>query len=147
MTKVGNTSILGITMNKFFLGNYLNHTNLLPFQSLSSTFSLTFYPFFISPSLSLSLYFSHFLSLPSLVSLVSLLYFENRILFPPRRASEMEKVKMEVGSGSGSSLSQRSRRRFSCLRLCHCGLPAKIRQAWTEKNPGRHFYGCPRFKV
>nr|VDD04011.1 unnamed protein product [Brassica rapa] len=55
----------------------------------------------------------------------------------------MEKVKMEVGSGSGSSLSQRSRRRFSCLRLCHCGLPAKIRQAWTEKNPGRHFYGCP----
>ncbi|CAH8357130.1 unnamed protein product [Eruca vesicaria subsp. sativa] len=60
----------------------------------------------------------------------------------------MEKVKMEVGSGSGSgsSLSQRSRR-FSCLRLCHCGLPAKIRQAWTDKNPGRHFYGCPRFKL
>ncbi|CAH8319992.1 unnamed protein product [Eruca vesicaria subsp. sativa] len=56
----------------------------------------------------------------------------------------MEKVKMEVGSGS--SFSQRSRR-FSCLRLCHCGLPAKIRQAWADKNPGRHFYGCLRFKL
>ena len=146
MTKVGNTSILGITMNKFFLGNYLNHTNLLPSQSLSSTFSLTFYPFFISPSLFLSI--SPPISSSPPLSRVSLpLYFENRILFPPRRASEMEKVKMEVGSGSGSSLSQRSRRRFSCLRLCHCGLPEKIRQAWTEKNPGRHFYGCPRFKV
>ncbi|KAJ4879949.1 hypothetical protein Rs2_06244 [Raphanus sativus] len=29
---------------------------------------------------------------------------------------------------------------------CLCGLPAKIDQAWTDKNPGRRFYGCVRFK-
>lgn len=156
MTKVGNTSILGITMNKFFLGNYL--ILILKSSKLSQPHKFTPLPkpfkyfqfdflslFHLSLSLSLSPISTP--SRSSLLSRVSLLYLENRILFPPpRRASEMEKLKMEVGSGSGSSLSQRSRQ-FSCLRLCHCGLPAKIRQAWTDKNPGRHFHGCPRFKV
>ncbi|CAH8392529.1 unnamed protein product [Eruca vesicaria subsp. sativa] len=45
---------------------------------------------------------------------------------------------MEVGSSS--------RGRNSGRRRCHCGLPAAISQAWTDKNPGRRFYGCPRFK-
>ncbi|RID56187.1 hypothetical protein BRARA_G03403 [Brassica rapa] len=30
--------------------------------------------------------------------------------------------------------------------LCYCGIPAKISQAWTEKNPGRRFYGCEKYK-
>ncbi|CDY20424.1 BnaC02g23920D [Brassica napus] len=48
---------------------------------------------------------------------------------------------MEVGSGS-SRRSQNSGRR-----LCFCGLPATVAQAWTDKNPGRRFYGCPRYKL
>ncbi|CAH8354332.1 unnamed protein product [Eruca vesicaria subsp. sativa] len=43
---------------------------------------------------------------------------------------------MEVGSSS--------RGRNSGRRRCQCGLPAAISQAWTDKNPGRRFYGCPR---
>ncbi|KAJ4885536.1 hypothetical protein Rs2_35629 [Raphanus sativus] len=31
--------------------------------------------------------------------------------------------------------------------LCHCGVPAKCAQAWTNKNPGRRFYGCVRWKT
>ncbi|KAG2328458.1 hypothetical protein Bca52824_011186 [Brassica carinata] len=27
------------------------------------------------------------------------------------------------------------------------GKPAKNSQAWTDKNPGRRFYGCERFKT
>ncbi|GKC42052.1 zinc finger, GRF-type containing protein [Tanacetum coccineum] len=26
---------------------------------------------------------------------------------------------------------------------CACGLEAVIRTSWTNRNPGRHFYGCP----
>ncbi|KAF8047165.1 hypothetical protein N665_0192s0006 [Sinapis alba] len=48
---------------------------------------------------------------------------------------------MEVGSGSSR------RRRNSGRKFCFCGLEANIRQAWTDKNPGRRFYGCPRYKV
>ncbi|KAJ4905301.1 hypothetical protein Rs2_19252 [Raphanus sativus] len=44
------------------------------------------------------------------------------------------------GDGSGSS------RQNSGRKLCFCRLDAKIRQAWTDKNPGRRFYGCPRYK-
>ncbi|KAG2300112.1 hypothetical protein Bca52824_036584 [Brassica carinata] len=46
------------------------------------------------------------------------------------------------GDGSGSS----RRRQNSGRKLCFCRLDAKIRQAWTDKNPGRRFYGCPRYK-
>ncbi|KAL0825823.1 hypothetical protein Bca101_049500 [Brassica carinata] len=46
------------------------------------------------------------------------------------------------GDGSGSS-----RRRQNGRKLCLCGLEAAITQAWTDKNPGRRFYGCQRFKV
>ncbi|KAL0741825.1 hypothetical protein Bca4012_083338 [Brassica carinata] len=30
--------------------------------------------------------------------------------------------------------------------LCFCGLEAKIYQAWTNKNPGRRFYGSVLYK-
>ncbi|KAL0681513.1 hypothetical protein Bca4012_048360 [Brassica carinata] len=30
--------------------------------------------------------------------------------------------------------------------LCYCGLVAKISQAWTDKNPGRRFYGGEKIK-
>ncbi|GKD34909.1 zinc finger, GRF-type containing protein [Tanacetum coccineum] len=26
---------------------------------------------------------------------------------------------------------------------CTCGLEAVIRTSWTNRNPGRRFYGCP----
>ncbi|CAH8313047.1 unnamed protein product [Eruca vesicaria subsp. sativa] len=48
---------------------------------------------------------------------------------------------MEVGSGSSS------KRQNSGQRRCHCDLPAMITQAGTDKNPGRRFYGCPRYKL
>lgn len=28
--------------------------------------------------------------------------------------------------------------------FCHCGLPVKQFTSWTETNPGRRFYRCPR---
>ena len=31
--------------------------------------------------------------------------------------------------------------------FCYYGLVAKISQAWKDKNPGRRFYGCEKFKV
>ncbi|KAG2299073.1 hypothetical protein Bca52824_035545 [Brassica carinata] len=47
---------------------------------------------------------------------------------------------MEIGLVSSR------RRRNSGRKLCFCGLEANITQAWTDKNPGRRFYGCPRYK-
>nr|VDD23434.1 unnamed protein product [Brassica oleracea] len=44
----------------------------------------------------------------------------------------------------GSSSSRKSRN--SGHKLCFCGLKASINQGWTDKNPARRFYGCPRFK-
>ncbi|KAJ4894573.1 hypothetical protein Rs2_21367 [Raphanus sativus] len=49
---------------------------------------------------------------------------------------------MMQGDGSGSSM----RRQNSGRKLCFCRLDAEIRQAWTDKNPGRRFYGCPCYK-
>ncbi|KAG5378312.1 hypothetical protein IGI04_026154 [Brassica rapa subsp. trilocularis] len=46
------------------------------------------------------------------------------------------------GDGLGSS----RRRENSARKLCFCRLDAEIRQAWTDKNPGRRFYGCPCYK-
>ncbi|CAH8353450.1 unnamed protein product [Eruca vesicaria subsp. sativa] len=46
------------------------------------------------------------------------------------------------GDGSGSS----RRRQNYGPKLCFCHLETAIRQGWTDKNPGRRFYGCPRFK-
>ncbi|KAJ4902133.1 GRF-type domain-containing protein [Raphanus sativus] len=51
---------------------------------------------------------------------------------------KMQKVKMEVASGS-------SRRQNSGRRFYICCLPASIMQGWTDRNPGQRFYGCPRF--
>ena len=30
---------------------------------------------------------------------------------------------------------------------CFCALPAKKCKSWTDKNPGRRFYRCERWKV
>ncbi|KAL0802004.1 hypothetical protein Bca101_057180 [Brassica carinata] len=55
------------------------------------------------------------------------------------------------GDGSGSS----RRRQNSGRKLCFCRLDVEIRQAWTDKNPGRQFMawnlwqeknGCKYFK-
>ncbi|KAG5387696.1 hypothetical protein IGI04_029237 [Brassica rapa subsp. trilocularis] len=56
------------------------------------------------------------------------------------RISATKNLKMELGSSS----SRKSRN--SGHKLCFCGLKASINQAWTDKNPARRFYGCPRFK-
>ncbi|KAF3537546.1 hypothetical protein F2Q69_00021084 [Brassica cretica] len=42
------------------------------------------------------------------------------------------------GDRSGSS----RRRQNSGRKLCFCGLEAALTKAWTDKNPGRRFYGC-----
>lgn len=54
-----------------------------------------------------------------------------------------DKISKMQGDGLGSS----RRRENSARKLCFCRLDAEIRQAWTDKNPGRRFYGCPRYKV
>ena len=46
---------------------------------------------------------------------------------------------MEVASGSST------RRRNSGRRFYICGFLASITQGWTDRNPCRRFYGCPRF--
>ena len=51
---------------------------------------------------------------------------------------------MELGGGSSNNLKNKA---TEGTVLCYCGFPAKIAQAWTDKNPGRRFYGCERYKV
>nr|VDD08992.1 unnamed protein product [Brassica oleracea] len=46
---------------------------------------------------------------------------------------------MELGGGSSNNLKNKA---TEGTVLCYCGFPAKIAQAWTDKNPGRRFYGC-----
>ncbi|TKY67447.1 cyanogenic beta-glucosidase [Spatholobus suberectus] len=29
--------------------------------------------------------------------------------------------------------------------FCNCGIPCKLQTSWTERNPGRRFYGCGRY--
>jgi hypothetical protein len=31
--------------------------------------------------------------------------------------------------------------------LCYCGVPARVRNSWTETNPTRKWYGCINYKV
>ncbi|KAL0889005.1 hypothetical protein Bca101_012988 [Brassica carinata] len=50
---------------------------------------------------------------------------------------------MELGGGN---INKRWGKGIQSTVLCYCGLEAKISQAWTEKNPGRRFYGCERYK-
>ncbi|KAG2288292.1 hypothetical protein Bca52824_047896 [Brassica carinata] len=50
---------------------------------------------------------------------------------------------MELGGGSSNNLTNKA---TEGTVLCYCGFPAKIAQAWTDKNPGRRFYGCERYK-
>ena len=35
----------------------------------------------------------------------------------------------------------------SCRVVCGCGLKAKLTTCWRDDNPGRRFYGCPRWPV
>ncbi|XP_048593380.1 uncharacterized protein LOC125576902 [Brassica napus] len=42
----------------------------------------------------------------------------------------------EKGKGKGNETDVR----------CFCALPAKKCKSWTDKNPGRRFYGCERWK-
>ncbi|XP_056858437.1 uncharacterized protein LOC130511391 [Raphanus sativus] len=50
---------------------------------------------------------------------------------------------MDLSSGSSSN---RRNRGYGNRRVCACQLPAKIFTAWTDKNPGRRFYGCELYK-
>ncbi|KAB1215754.1 hypothetical protein CJ030_MR4G020416 [Morella rubra] len=45
---------------------------------------------------------------------------------------------------SSSSISSASETPVSFV-LCYCGIEAKMRTSWTEKNPGRRFFGCLRY--
>lgn len=51
---------------------------------------------------------------------------------------------MDLKSGS---LSNSRNRGYGGRKLCACRLPAKIFTAWTDKNPGRKFFGCELYKV
>jgi hypothetical protein len=31
------------------------------------------------------------------------------------------------------------------LRECYCGMKAYLRTSWTDKNPGRQFFGCTQY--
>jgi hypothetical protein len=33
------------------------------------------------------------------------------------------------------------------MRTCYCGLTSYMKTSWTETNPGRRYYGCPKFRV
>ena len=48
---------------------------------------------------------------------------------------------------SGSSSNSRNIGYYGGRKLCACRLPAKIFTAWTDKNPGRKFFGCELYKV
>ncbi|EFH52677.1 hypothetical protein ARALYDRAFT_907208 [Arabidopsis lyrata subsp. lyrata] len=46
------------------------------------------------------------------------------------------------GSGSSSTVGDRSIVQREGGFLCYCGKTAVLCQAWTDANPGRRFYGC-----
>ncbi|KAG6473655.1 hypothetical protein ZIOFF_067572 [Zingiber officinale] len=56
---------------------------------------------------------------------------------------------MASGSSSASSF---TRRRMNDEQgeaphiLCNCGLRAILQISWTESNPGRRFFSCPKYK-
>ncbi|KAG5413934.1 hypothetical protein IGI04_001501 [Brassica rapa subsp. trilocularis] len=50
---------------------------------------------------------------------------------------------MDLKSGSSSNSRNRG---YGGRKLCACRLPAKIFTAWTDKNPGRKFFGCELYK-
>ncbi|PWA35302.1 zinc finger, GRF-type [Artemisia annua] len=31
--------------------------------------------------------------------------------------------------------------------VCTCGKPAVVKTSWTNRNPGRRFFGCPTMSV
>ncbi|KAL0761274.1 hypothetical protein Bca101_077424 [Brassica carinata] len=51
---------------------------------------------------------------------------------------------MDLKSGSSSNSRNIG---YGGRKLCACRLPAKIFTAWTDKNPGRKFFGCELYKV
>ncbi|KAG6514370.1 hypothetical protein ZIOFF_024723 [Zingiber officinale] len=57
---------------------------------------------------------------------------------------------MATGSSSASSFTRRRMNDEQCDTphiLCHCGLRATLQTSWTESNPGRHFFSCPKYRV
>jgi hypothetical protein len=46
---------------------------------------------------------------------------------------------LSVGSSSANSSPVRTR--------CHCGIESPVRTSRTQKNRGRRFIGCGKFKV
>ncbi|KAL0733948.1 hypothetical protein Bca4012_010158 [Brassica carinata] len=52
---------------------------------------------------------------------------------------------MELGGGSSNKRWGQGKASQGNV-LCYCGIPAKICQAQTDKNPGRRFYGCENCK-
>ncbi|KAG6514840.1 hypothetical protein ZIOFF_025214 [Zingiber officinale] len=56
---------------------------------------------------------------------------------------------MAIGSSSASSFTQRRMNDEQCDTphiLCHCGLRATLQTSWTESNPGRRFFSCPKYR-
>lgn len=45
-----------------------------------------------------------------------------------------------MSSESGDSVNRASQVN---VELCYCGVAAKLRTSWTDRNPGRRFVGCP----
>ncbi|KAL0728119.1 hypothetical protein Bca4012_024212 [Brassica carinata] len=50
---------------------------------------------------------------------------------------------MDLSSGSSSNSRNKG---YGNRKVCFCQLPAKIFTAWTDKNPGRRFYGCELYE-
>ncbi|KAG6478655.1 hypothetical protein ZIOFF_062099 [Zingiber officinale] len=57
---------------------------------------------------------------------------------------------MEVGSSSSSSFTRRHTNDEQYCGaphiLCYCGLRATLQTSWTESNPGRRFFSCPKYR-
>ena len=34
----------------------------------------------------------------------------------------------------------------SAIPVCYCGEPAAMKTSWSDENPGRRFFGCPRYR-
>ncbi|KAJ1400925.1 Zinc finger, GRF-type [Sesbania bispinosa] len=51
---------------------------------------------------------------------------------------------MENSASSGGSTVTPSSR-VDLNQFCMCGVPCKIQTSWTEKNPGRRFFGCGNY--
>ncbi|KAG2312950.1 hypothetical protein Bca52824_024507 [Brassica carinata] len=74
---------------------------------------------------------------------------ENRVLigFISFEKGERKREREMDFRGRGSYKGKGKRKETESNVLCHCGVPVKNAKAWTDKNPGRRFYGCERWKT